>query len=108
MTTLITVIILLACLVLAFFVLIQAPKGGGLNGNFGSMSTAVMGVKQSADVMEKGTWTTMAVIALLCIFSVRFAPKAPKAPKATTQQQSGAPGAQGAAPAGNAPAAPAR
>lgn len=87
MITFVTIIILLACLVLAFFVLVQAPKGGGLNGNFGSMSTAVMGVKQSADVMEKGTWTTMAVIALLCIFSVRFAPKEPKPTKAPTQQQ---------------------
>jgi preprotein translocase subunit SecG len=31
-----------------------------------------MGVKQTGDVMEKGTWTAMAVIAALCIVSVMF------------------------------------
>ncbi|MBS1774214.1 MAG: preprotein translocase subunit SecG [Bacteroidetes bacterium] len=72
MITLVTIVILLACVVLAFFVLIQNPKGGGLAGSFGSLSSQVMGVKQSTDVMEKGTWTSMGVIAALCIISVMF------------------------------------
>lgn len=72
MITLISIIILLACIVLAFFILIQNPKGGGLSGTFGSASSQVMGVKQSTDVMEKGTWTAMSVIAILCIASVMF------------------------------------
>jgi preprotein translocase subunit SecG len=67
-----TIIILLACVILAFFILIQNPKGGGLSGTFGSMSSAVMGVKQSTDVMEKGTWTMISVIGGLCIISVMF------------------------------------
>jgi len=67
-----TILILLACVILAFFILIQNPKGGGLSGTFGSMSSAVMGVKQSGDVMEKGTWTMISVIAGLCIISVMF------------------------------------
>lgn len=68
----ITVLIILACVILAFFILIQNPKGGGLSGTFGSMSSAVMGVKQSTDVMEKGTWTMISAIAALCIVSVMF------------------------------------
>ncbi len=68
----ITILILLACVILAFFILIQNPKGGGLSGTFGSMSSAVMGVKQSADVMEKGTWTMIGVIGGLCVISVMF------------------------------------
>lgn len=72
MITLITIVILLTCAVLAFFVLIQNPKGGGLSGSFGSMSSQIMGVKQSSDVMEKGTWTSMGIIAGLCIISVMF------------------------------------
>lgn len=72
MIALITIVILLACAVLAFFILVQNPKGGGLSGTFGSIGTQVMGVKQSTDVMEKGTWTTMGIIALLCIVSVMF------------------------------------
>lgn len=72
MTGIIIGLILLACLVLAFFILVQNPKGGGLSGSFGSMSTQVMGVKQSGDIMEKGTWVLMSVIGGLCIISVMF------------------------------------
>ena len=72
MTTILTVLIILACLVLAFFVLVQNPKGGGLTGTFGSIGNQVMGVKQSGDVMEKGTWLSMGVIAAICIACVLF------------------------------------
>ena len=66
------IIILLISLILGLIVLIQNPKGGGLSGTFGSMSSAVMGVKQSTDVMEKGTWTLISVIGGLCVISVMF------------------------------------
>ena len=72
MIPIITILILLACVVLGFFILIQNPKGGGLSGTFGNMSSQVMGVKQSTDVMEKGTWVLISVIGGLCIISVLF------------------------------------
>src|ERR1700689_202778 len=72
MIAIITILILLACVVLGFFILIQNPKGGGLTGTFGSMSSQVMGVKQSGDVMEKGTWTMISIIGGLCIISIMF------------------------------------
>jgi len=72
MTTILTVLIIIACLVLAFFVLVQNPKGGGLTGTFGSIGNQVMGVKQSGDVMEKGTWVSMGIIAAICIVCVVF------------------------------------
>jgi preprotein translocase subunit SecG len=72
MATLITILIILACLALAFFVLIQNPKGGGLNGSFGSMSTQVMGVQQSDSIMERGTWILIGVVGGLCLVSVMF------------------------------------
>jgi preprotein translocase subunit SecG len=91
MTTLLIIIILLACVVLGFFILVQKPKGGGLSGTFGSIGTQVMGVKQSGDVMEKGTWYTMAIIALLCLGSVftleRIQVRQPEAPQQQQQQQ---------------------
>lgn len=89
MSTLIVIVIILACLVLGFFVLVQKPKGGGLSGSFGSLGAQVMGVKQSGDVMEKGTWYTMAVVAALCIVSVFTLPivRASKAPAETEQKQ---------------------
>lgn len=67
MTTLLIILIMIACAILAFFVLVQKPKGGGLSGSFGSLGTQVMGVKQSTDIMEKGTWYTIAVIGILCV-----------------------------------------
>jgi len=90
MTTLLTILILIACVVLGFFVLVQKPKGGGLSGTFGSLGTQVMGVKQSGDIMEKGTWYTMAIIALLCVgtvFTLDLKDPA-KAAKAAQQEQS--------------------
>lgn len=87
MITLITVVILLACVILAFFVLIQNPKGGGLSGTFGSIGSQVMGVKRSTDVMEKGTWTAMGVISALCLISVMFY-ETPKQQQQPAQQQS--------------------
>lgn len=84
MVTLIAIVVMLACVVLAFFILVQNPKGGGLSGTFGSVSSQVMGVKQSTDVMEKGTWSTMAVIAGLAVISVMFLNN-PKETKETKQ-----------------------
>ena len=72
MVALLTIVIILACVVLGFFILVQNPKGGGLTGTFGSIGSQVMGVKRSSDVMEKGTWVSMGVIAALCIFSVAY------------------------------------
>ena len=89
MTSLLIIVILIACVVLGFFVLVQKPKGGGLSGSFGSLGNQVMGVKQSGDIMEKGTWITMALIALLCVGSVfTLGIKDPvKAAKQEQQQQ---------------------
>jgi preprotein translocase subunit SecG len=70
MTSLVIILILLACVALAFFILIQNPKGGGLAGSFGNISSQVMGVKQSTDVMEKGTWILISTVAGLCIITV--------------------------------------
>lgn len=72
MIGLITAVIILASVALGFFILIQNPKGGGLQGSFGNMSTQALGVKQSGDIMEKGTWVLMGVVAGLCIVSVMF------------------------------------
>ena len=61
-----------ACIGLGFMVLIQNPKGGGLNANVGGLSNNFMGVKQTTDVLEKGTWIFAAVIAILSMTSTLF------------------------------------
>lgn len=72
MITLFLILIIAACFGLGFMVLIQNPKGGGLNANVGGISNNFMGVKQTTDVLEKGTWVFAAVIAILAITSTVF------------------------------------
>lgn len=69
MTILFVSLIVIACVALGFVVLIQNPKGGGLAGNVGGLSNQLMGVKQTTDVLEKGTWIFAALIVVLSIFS---------------------------------------
>ena len=69
MITLFIILMIAACIGLGFMVLIQNPKGGGLNANVGGLSNNFMGVKQTTDVLEKGTWIFVAVIAVLAMTS---------------------------------------
>ncbi|MFN4894004.1 MAG: preprotein translocase subunit SecG [Bacteroidota bacterium] len=75
MTLLFVILIILASVILGLIVLIQNPKGGGLSGNIAGFSNQFMGVKQTTDVLEKGTWIFGGLIAVLCIVSVVFMPK---------------------------------
>src|ERR1700754_4956795 len=69
------VLIIICSVAIALFILVQNPKGGGLAGTIGGFNTQFMGVKQTTDVLEKGTWIMAVAIALLCLFSSFFIPK---------------------------------
>jgi preprotein translocase subunit SecG len=124
------ILLILACVILGFFVLVQNPKGGGLSGSFGGFGNQVIGVRQTTDVLEKGTWIMATIIAVLCLTSSFFIGKttvAQQQQKAIMEQNAGkvmtapaapapnvtvptvtpgapAPAAQGAAPAASQPA----
>ncbi len=72
MVYLFLILIVIACVALGFVVLVQNPKGGGLSGNVGGIGNQVMGVKQTTDVLEKGTWLFAGIIALLALTSTLF------------------------------------
>ena len=72
MTILYLILIIIASVILGLIVLIQNPKGGGLAGNIAGFSSQFMGVKQTTDVLEKGTWLFAAVIGALCLLSSFF------------------------------------
>jgi preprotein translocase subunit SecG len=72
MTIVFLILVLLSCVILGFIILVQNPKGGGLAGNIAGFSNQFMGVKQTTDVLEKGTWIFAALIGVLCILSVLF------------------------------------
>ena len=66
------ILIILASIILGLIILIQNPKGGGLSSSFGGIGNQLMGVKQTTDVLEKGTWIFATVIAVLCVTSAVF------------------------------------
>ena len=66
------ILIVLASVILGGIILIQNPKGGGLARNVGGFSNQLMGVKQTTDALEKGTWVMAVVVGLLCLFSTVF------------------------------------
>jgi preprotein translocase subunit SecG len=95
MTILFLILIILASVILGFIVLVQNPKGGGLAGSFAGLSNQFMGVKQTTDVLEKGTWIFAAVIGVLCLASTFFITgntgPATKVPETTAPVQQQAP-----------------
>ena len=70
------ILIILASVILGLIVLVQNPKGGGLSGSLGGFSNQLMGVKQTTDVLEKGTWVFAAIVGILCVLSPVFIPSA--------------------------------
>ncbi len=72
MTILFVIVVILASIILGLIILVQNPKGGGLTGNVAGLGNQFMGVKQTNDVLEKGTWIFAAIIGALCLFSSFF------------------------------------
>jgi preprotein translocase subunit SecG len=66
MATLFSILIIIACILLVLAVLVQNPKGGGVNSAL-SNSTQMMGVRKTADFLEKSTWVLISVIVVLSL-----------------------------------------
>lgn len=71
---LISVLILIVCILLILVVLVQNSKGGGLAANFGSTGQ-IMGVRKTADFLEKATWTLAIALLALCLISILVIPR---------------------------------
>jgi len=70
MITLFTILVALICVLLIFVVLIQNPKGGGLDSTFGGSGASQMfGAARSTDLIEKITWGLAIALFLLCIIT---------------------------------------
>jgi preprotein translocase subunit SecG len=81
MYTLIIVLIFIVCLLLVLIVLVQNSKGGGLASGFSS-NNQIMGVRRTADFLEKATWFLAGALLLFCVLASAFIPRS------QTQQQS--------------------
>ena len=71
---LVSVLILITCILLILVVLVQNSKGGGLASNFAG-SNQYMGVRKTADFLEKSTWTLAIVLLLLSLFTIFVIPR---------------------------------
>lgn len=65
-----TVFIALVCVLLMGAVLIQNPKGGGVDSTFGgSQANQMFGAAKSTDFIEKVTWGLAIALFALCIIT---------------------------------------
>jgi len=71
MSTLISIAIILVCILLILIVLVQNSKGGGLASSFSS-SNQVMGVRKTADFLEKATWSLAGALLVLSLISAAY------------------------------------
>ena len=74
MFTVILILALVICVILALVVLIQNPKGGGLSGTFGGAANQMFGVKRTGDDIEKITWGLGIALMVLSLSAAAFKP----------------------------------
>jgi preprotein translocase subunit SecG len=65
MVTFLIILLIIFCVALGLFVLIQNPKGGGLT--TGGSSSSMFGVQRTGDVLEKGTWVLLTLIVIVSL-----------------------------------------
>lgn len=82
---LISVLIFIVCILLILVVLVQNSKGGGLASNFSS-SNQFMGVRKTADFLEKTTWILAIALVLLSLASVFVIPRTGEKEDQQTEQ----------------------
>ncbi|PLX17973.1 MAG: preprotein translocase subunit SecG [Marinilabiliales bacterium] len=86
MYVLISVLIIIASILLTLIVLVQNSKGGGLASNFSS-SNQVMGVRKTADFLEKATWTLAISLVVLCLAAAMTIPRGTIEERSKIEQQ---------------------
>ncbi len=69
-----TILVILACILVIMVVLVQNSKGGGLASNFTSAGQS-MGVRKTADFLEKSTWSLGVAILVLCLAATASIPR---------------------------------
>jgi len=65
MVTFLIILLIIVCVALGLFVLVQNPKGGGLA--TGGTGSNMFGVQRTGDVLEKGSWILLATIVVLTL-----------------------------------------
>ena len=86
MYLLVSVLIIIVSVLMVLIVLVQNSKGGGLASNFAS-SNQVMGVRKTADFLEKATWTLAVTLLVLSLIASMTIPRGTKEERSKIEQQ---------------------
>jgi len=86
MFTVFVIFLIIICVLLIMIVLVQNSKGGGLASNF-SGSNQYMGVRKTADFLEKATWTLAAALMVFSLLATWTLPKNTEDAKARVEGQ---------------------
>jgi preprotein translocase subunit SecG len=70
MLSTLAVLIAIVSVFLMGAVLIQNPKGGGIDPNFGGQAQQLFGAARSTDFIEKATWVLGGALVMLCVIAV--------------------------------------
>lgn len=71
----ISVLILAVSILLGLIVLVQNPKGGGLATNLTGVGSQFMGVRQTADFLEKASWGFAIALLFLSLTATMVIPR---------------------------------
>jgi preprotein translocase subunit SecG len=82
----ISILIIIACVFQVMIVLVQNSKGGGLAANFTSAGQS-MGIRKTADFLEKSTWTLAGAILILCVVATGTIPRGATAERSRIENQ---------------------
>ena len=67
MLSTLAILIALVSALLMLTVLIQNPKGGGIDPTFGGQAQQLFGAARSTDFIEKATWVLAGTLFILCV-----------------------------------------
>ena len=70
----VSILVIISCILQIMIVLVQNSKGGGLAANFTAAGQS-MGIRKTADFLEKSTWTLAGSILLLCVVATATIPR---------------------------------
>ena len=71
----ISILILAVSVLLGLIVLVQNPKGGGLTANLTGAGSQFMGVRQTADFLEKASWGLAIALLVLSLSATMIVPR---------------------------------
>ncbi|MCF8335633.1 MAG: preprotein translocase subunit SecG [Bacteroidales bacterium] len=86
MYLLVSVLVIIVSILMVLIVLVQNSKGGGLASNFAG-SNQVMGVRKTADFLEKATWTLAVSLLVLSLLASMTIPRGTQEERSKIQEQ---------------------